>query len=173
MRLLQSIHHCDLMTFNWCLERKSRQFLIALSRVISRTADGYLFPITALLMLALSLYDQFMLLATALIIERIAYFVLKKHCRRNRPPQAIPGFQSIIEPSDQFSFPSGHTSAAFLLAGLLSHLYPGVSLILYPWAVLVGCSRVMLGVHFPTDTVAGALLGLSISILTLNGFGAL
>jgi undecaprenyl-diphosphatase len=101
---------------------------------------------------------------------------LKQGVKRSRPAQIIPGFSSIIVPSDHFSFPSGHTSGAFIFATALSLSLADTNFIsgfnaeslmiftVYCWAVMVGLSRVMLGVHFPGDTLAGATLGFSITV---------
>lgn len=173
MRLLQNLHNYDLHTFDWCLRRRHLQELTSASRWISKTADGHLYLALCLILILTNNYDLLSLMVSAFLIERILYFVLKSHFRRNRPPQAIPGFQSVVQPSDQFSFPSGHTSAAFLFATLATAAVPWLAWLLYPWAVCVGISRVLLGVHFPTDTVAGAILGFSIASLTLIHLGTL
>ncbi len=168
MKLLQNLHNYDLYTFDWCLRRRHRQQMTKASRWVSRTADGHLYLLAALILFMYELYAVCILLLTAFGIERSCYFLLKSHFRRNRPPQAIPGFQSVVQPSDQFSFPSGHTSAAFLIATLSHQLLPGSGWLLYPWATSVGASRVLLGVHFPTDTVAGALLGHSLALVSIT-----
>ena len=111
-------------------------------------------------------YIQTILLA--FLIERLIYFVLKNSLKRNRPEAALKNFRSIITPSDQFSFPSGHTSAAFLMATLLSSQFPSLLIPLYCWALLIGCSRVVLGVHFPTDILVGSLLGISTALFSLG-----
>ncbi len=168
MKLLQTIQLFDLRTFDWCLKRKHRQLFVGSSRWVSRTADGQLYIVAAIIF---SLLDEWLLvhiLAIGFTVERILYFILKNRLRRNRPQQTIPGYKSVIQPSDQFSFPSGHTSAAFLLMGVVSAFYPALGAPLLIWATWVGISRVMLGVHFPTDSVAGALLGYSISQYCLN-----
>lgn len=177
MRLLQSIHYFDLLAFGWCLRRKHRKMFIALSRLISKTADGPLYVLSAVIMATYNYWHIVIVLAVGFSIERLIYFIAKQYFRRNRPPQVIPGFQSVIQPSDQFSFPSGHTSAAFLITGLLCTFFPPLCWGLYPWAIAVGTARVMLGVHFPSDILAGALLGhllslaaLSISTATLLSF---
>lgn len=167
MKLLQAIHMFDLRTFDWCLRRKRRELFINIARVISHTADGYLYLAIAVVLGFLKQWYLISILLVAFSIERILYFVLKNRLRRNRPPQAIPGFKSVIEPSDQFSFPSGHTSAAFLFAVIIASAIPLLIPLLFIWAITVGFARVILGVHFPTDTVAGALLGSSIAWSTL------
>ena len=168
MKLLQIIHLFDLRSFDWCLRRKRRELMIHFARVISHMADGYLYLAIAIILAVMSHWILLITLALGFAIERVLYFILKNRLRRNRPPQAIPGFKSVIEPSDQFSFPSGHTSAAFLFATIISSTYPILMTVLFVWASMVGFSRVILGVHFPTDTLAGALLGFSIAKLALS-----
>lgn len=162
--------------------RLSRRFF----RTISSSADGPFYLLAAALawlLLRDSSLHFVSLIAVSFLTERPLYFILKNGLKRNRPAQAIPGFVSIIVPSDHFSFPSGHTSGAFIFATSLVLSLPesnGLSLIdlnlilisvVYCWAIMVGASRVMLGVHFPGDTMAGALLGttttLSVHILVL------
>jgi undecaprenyl-diphosphatase len=99
--------------------------------------------------------------------ERILYFLLKNSLKRRRPPEMVTGFTSIIKASDQFSFPSGHTMAAFLLANLCVLEIGLIASPLYFWATSVAISRVILGVHFPTDTLVGATLGSSIAYVVV------
>ncbi|MFL0799867.1 MAG: phosphatase PAP2 family protein [Agarilytica sp.] len=167
MRLLQNIHNYDVLTFSKCLRVKHREMAVRLSRMVSFTADGPLYVLTGLVFLYHQQWDIAKLLALGFLVERLAYKFFKTTFRRNRPPDAIPGYQSEVIPSDQFSFPSGHTSAAFLMVGCLSFMFPFIAWILYPWACCVGIARVMLGVHFPSDILAGALLGSSICSLSI------
>ena len=107
--------------------------------------------------------------ATALAIERPVYLAMKNGFKRRRPPEVIPGFTGFIEASDRFSFPSGHTSAAFLFATLYCSLVTvAMAPLVYTWAILVGLSRVFLGVHFPTDIVIGAMLGTTAALLAIS-----
>lgn len=168
MRLLRSIHNADVRTFCWCLSYKHRATAISLSRITSYTANGPFYVLAGLLFILAGHWPLVKLLSIGFLLERTLYFIFKNLFKRNRPPQAIPGFASVIKPSDQFSFPSGHTSAAFLVAIAVSWAFPLMAWLLMPWAMSVGIARVVLGVHFPTDTAAGALLGSSLCLLLIN-----
>lgn len=166
MAMLDNIYQADLRLLLWC--RKSRyypQFILAV-RGLSKTGDGYMqfiFPAMYWLFSPITGKAFFMLALLAFAIERPIYYVLKNVLKRRRPPEVVPDFTSIVCASDQFSFPSGHTMAAFLLAGLAAMSIGIAALPLYIWACLVAASRVILGVHFPSDTIAGAILGTTIA----------
>lgn len=147
---------------------------------ISTTADGHLYLFSAVFcwLLIKEPGSHFLsLLCLSFLLERPIYFILKNGLKRNRPAQIIPGFCSVIIPSDHFSFPSGHTSGAFIFATTLALSVTDASftfgvnaeslliIVFYSWAILVGVSRVMLGVHFPGDTLAGATLGTASTFL--------
>lgn len=175
MKWLQPVQQFDLALFNWCMARPRRQMLTALGRAVSKTADGWVY---ILFILGYGLLEwpeasHFLkYFLTAFVIERLIYFVMKNSFKRNRPADAIADFSSFIVPSDKFSFPSGHTSAAFLFTVMVGFLYTPLLPFLLAWAVLVAMSRIFLGVHFPTDTVMGALLGsvVGFSVLIHGGF---
>ncbi len=168
--LLQSVQRLDLSLFDWCQQRRYQALCVAVARRVSRTADGWLYPLLPLVLLpfnsalALALFAK---LAVAFPLERLLYTVLKKGFKRRRPPDFLQGFRSVVVAADEFSFPSGHTSAAFLVCFLVTHTVGPYGLLLLPWAVMVGMSRVFLGVHFPTDIVAGALLGCLVAASSL------
>lgn len=173
-RWLQSINRCDLQMLLWFVHRRHRQLWIAFARALSRSGDGLLQVLLPTLLLALDRQTGstvFLVTAAAFAIERPLYWVLKNGCQRRRPPEAIPSFSSVIVASDRFSFPSGHTCGAFLLAAIVAFHYPALALPMYLWASGVGLSRVVLGVHFPTDILAGALLGSGIAWFVINYVG--
>lgn len=156
------LHQLDVLIFHWTMKRKRLELLARLARSISRSADGFFYPFLALglyLLDPVSGISFAAAMALAFTLERPLYWVLKNTLKRRRPPSALPGFQSFIIPSDQFSFPSGHTSGAFVTAVLLCLFFPSLGAVALVWAALVGASRVTLGVHFPTDIVAGATMG--------------
>ena len=156
--------------FTWLINARMHSALTTVSRYISKTGDGPLYLVISGLLywnegLASPILQAVLL---AFLIERPVYFVLKNSLRRNRPQAALQNFRSIITPSDKFSFPSGHTSAAFMMATLLGYYLPPLMILLYGWATLVAFSRVVLGVHFPTDTLVGAILGVSTALFSLE-----
>lgn len=160
----------DQVAFHWCMSCSCYRKIATASRWISKSGDGYLYIIVGLLLLWMEKQygSQFALtLLLAFAIELPTYIVCKNSVKRNRPADAIAGVNSLLKPSDKFSFPSGHTAAAFLFASIIAFYYPQFSGLAYTAAVLIGCSRVLLGVHFPTDILAGMALGLVSAELAL------
>ena len=170
MKLLISLQRHEIELLQW-LREQLHGVTFSLAKIISRSADGLPYILLTLVIAWLNPMvngDWMLAVATAFMIERYLYFICKNNFRRNRPPAVIAGFTSLVIPSDQFSLPSGHTSGAFLYATLLFPIFPVIAPLLFFWASLVGASRVILGVHFPTDTAIGALLGTSVAVL-ING----
>lgn len=174
MKILARMHEVDARLFFSIFQGAERGWFRTLAKTLSRSADGYLF---VLLPLALWLTqsplagDLCRLLFLALAVERCAYWLLKNGLKRRRPQESLDNFRSVITASDRFSFPSGHTSAAFLLATCLTLVYEEPAASLYLWASSIGLSRVILGVHYPGDTAAGALMGSAIAFTTAKFLG--
>lgn len=162
MTVLKALYQADLRVLLWCRKSRYHPQFIFFIRSLSRTGDGYmqcLFPFVYWLYNPASGYAFLLLTALTFAIERPVYFILKNVLKRRRPPEVVPDFFSVIQAADKFSFPSGHTMAAFALAGLAT-MHIGIAAFpLYLWASCIGISRIVLGVHFPSDTIAGALLG--------------
>ncbi len=98
-------------------------------------------------------------LAAATTFATLSSQALKRGLTRARPDSAIVGFEALVRNPDRFSFPSGHTAAAFAVAVA----FVGEPFGLGPLALLlgvgIGLSRVYLGAHYPLDVGAGAALG--------------
>jgi undecaprenyl-diphosphatase len=95
----------------------------------------------------------------------LLYKVLKDRTVRPRPLAAHAGIQSAVAPLDRYSFPSGHTLHAVAFTVVAVEAYPVLGWLLVPFAALVALSRVLLGLHYPSDVLAGAVLGAAIGYL--------
>ena len=165
------LSNLDLKLFRYLLALPHYPLISRIARAVSKTGDGWLYvlimPLSILLLKTDVAVNLILFALLGFALERGLYWVLKNGFKRQRPPDAIKNFNSLITPSDKFSMPSGHTSAAFFVATFLSFAVSLAFLPLYLWALCVGISRVLLGVHFPTDIVAGATLGTSIALFVL------
>ena len=96
------------------------------------------------------------------------YALLKRRVCRPRPFVSCPDIRACAKALDQYSFPSGHTLHAVAFAVLLSWHYPVFAIPLWIFAVLVMASRVVLGLHYPSDVAVGALIGAATAAIALS-----
>jgi undecaprenyl-diphosphatase len=100
-----------------------------------------------------------LLLGAGSLLATLFSQLLKRWCRRPRPSARLVQFVALVDNPDAFSFPSGHTSAAFAVAVALAGQGGGLGLLSFCLACAIGFSRIYLGAHYPLDVMAGALLG--------------
>lgn len=98
----------------------------------------------------------------------LLYRLLKTRLVRERPFVSHAGILLGTAPLDRYSFPSGHTLHAVCFTILALAGFPALAALLLPFAAAIAASRVVLGLHYPTDVVAGAALGATLATLTLR-----
>ncbi|MDH5510027.1 MAG: phosphatase PAP2 family protein [Nitrospinota bacterium] len=100
--------------------------------------------------------------------DMLAHIVIKPMVGRHRPCAELADVHqpSQVGCTDSFSFPSNHAVNSFAFTAVVGVIYPRMLIVLAPIALLVALSRVAVGVHYPADVAAGALLGIFIGIST-------
>ncbi|MGB5133316.1 MAG: phosphatase PAP2 family protein [Steroidobacteraceae bacterium] len=98
-------------------------------------------------------------LAATGLVSLAIYRLLKRWTRRPRPYASHRGIIARVPPLDQFSFPSGHTLHAVAFTAITCAWYPAFAWILVPFSVLVALSRIVLGLHYPSDVAAAIVIG--------------
>ena len=142
----------------WSAPRWIRLWMIC----ATRGGDGWLWYAMAAVLLLFGPEDRFRAVASSTLAAGIGIAVflsVKKATGRRRPCAIEPHCWSTLLPPDQFSFPSGHTITAFAVAIPLILTYPAMLGGLLFCALSIATSRVLLGMHFLSDVVAGALIG--------------
>jgi undecaprenyl-diphosphatase len=97
----------------------------------------------------------------------LAYKLLKAGTSRARPFQTLQHISAGIAPLDAYSFPSGHTLHAVAFTIVALSAWPWLAPLLVPFTLLTAASRIALGLHYPSDVLAGAALGAGIAAASL------
>lgn len=108
-------------------------------------------------------------MAAAGVAGALLYRVLKQRLVRERPCVSHAGILAGTAPLDRYSFPSGHTLHAVSFTTLAVSHDPALALLLVPLALAIAASRVVLGLHYPSDVAAGAVIGAALAAAT-TGF---
>lgn len=100
------------------------------------------------------------LLVTIAFVELLKYLI-----NRPRPGEALSGIFIMGQIGPGFSFPSAHAATAFVLASIFSLAYKKLTIALFILATLVGISRVYLGLHYLSDVIIGAVIGIAVTYI--------
>jgi len=169
---IQSRDHRVMRRLNrWNAPRWVRFWMLAATRM----GDGWLWYTLAIILLWLGGANRYAAVAAsaaAALAGVLVFKGLKRLSRRPRPCQIEAHCWAKILPPDQFSFPSGHTMTAFSIALIVSYFYPALEMPMYFLAFSIGVSRMVLGMHFLSDVLAGAILGSALGVGSLVTFAA-
>lgn len=136
-------------------------------RLVALYASKVFLVTYVLLMLWLAVNRAFMLLPYLLgpALSLLSVIVIRRFVNRKRPFEIF-GFEPLIEHETGCSFPSKHGTSAFAIAIAMMWVHPLLGCIGILFAVLTGISRIMVGVHYPSDIMGGLGVAMIVSLLT-------
>lgn len=149
----------------WNAPRWVRWWMLA----STRGGDGWFWAFCGIALLAnhnRSSLFAFLAAAVAACSGIAVFIILKRAVGRERPCALEPHCWASLVPPDRFSFPSGHSITAFAIASSLGLFYPHMFTVLLAIACSVALSRVVLGLHYMSDVVAGCLIGWGLGYLS-------
>ena len=145
--------------------RKARLFWLALTHLGGATVTivSAVLPLRAGGLVETAARDALL----TLVLSHILVQFVKRTVGRPRPTHDGV-WRSLAAVPDRFSFPSGHSAAAMSIAFAYAMVFPALAAVLIPVALLVGLSRVFLGVHYPGDVLMGQLLAVLIGVIVVR-----
>jgi undecaprenyl-diphosphatase len=161
----------DLMGCRLCNRACQLSFVTRLFALISRMGDGifwYCLMLVIPLIHGAAAVETSVRMAVTGVFGLTIYKLIKSSTGRLRPYMVDAGVRPGTPPLDLYSFPSGHTLHATSFAIIAAESVPGLFWLVVPFAVLVALSRVVLGLHYPTDVLAGAGIGALLAVLVLS-----
>jgi undecaprenyl-diphosphatase len=164
-------HNLMRRVHRWAPPRWIRLWMVC----ATRGGDGWLWYAMGLIILIFGGQERFAAVAAAALAAGLGitiFLLLKKKIGRRRPCAIEPHCWSTLLPPDQFSFPSGHTITAFAVTVSLGLFYPHLLAGLLFVAASVAVSRILLGMHFLSDVLAGAALGTALGFTSAALLGS-
>jgi len=138
--------------------------------LISRLGDGVFWYCLMLVMAVLD-YPRGTLVALHMaavgFVGLLIYKLMKGRMVRQRPSITWSQIRRGTAPLDLYSFPSGHTLHAIAFTTIAIDFYPALGWLLIPFTMLVALSRVVLGLHYPSDVLVGAIIGFGLAAWSL------
>jgi undecaprenyl-diphosphatase len=146
------------------------QWEVSLFRAASRLGDGvFWYGLMAALLAwrGIDALPAVLHMIAAGLAGTLLYKGLKSATERPRPYQVCASICCLTAPLDRFSFPSGHTLHAVVFSFVACAYYPALGWLLWPFTLLVALSRLVLGLHYVSDVLVGAVLGAAVAALAL------
>lgn len=174
MRLLQRMDNLELALCHVFNQFNRRAVVRCFFGAVSRLGDGVFWYVLMLLLPVLHGFGAVLVSAQMALVGLLSlplYRWLKHTTGRARPCHRDRGLLRSTDPLDEFSFPSGHTMHAVGFSVVLVAWYPGWVWVAGGFTVLVAVSRLVLGLHYPSDVAIGALLGAGLAGLGLWAAG--
>lgn len=172
--MTSSWHRINTLDLALCLRcnRISRHALLCvLFRIVSRLGNGvFWYSLMAALLFSegMDAVPTVIRMVLAGLACLAIYKYLKTRTSRPRPYQVYVAITAAAPALDRFSFPSGHTLHAVCFTAIASSAYPQLAMILWPFVFLIAASRPILGLHYPSDVLAGALIGLGVAQIAIG-----
>jgi undecaprenyl-diphosphatase len=164
-RLMRRVHR-------WRAPRWFRILMI----VSTRGGDGWLWYALTLILLVYGGAHRYAAIGSGVAAEAVGFLLfrtLKDASRRQRPCEIEPHCWSLVLPPDRYSFPSGHSITAFAVAISIGLFYPQLQSSLLAIAFLIAASRIVLGMHFLSDVLAGSAIGVLLGLASFYIFAGL
>lgn len=138
------------------------KFMVCITR-IGNTGAIWLLISLALLVSPSNRKSALKIISTLFLTSILGEIIIKSLVGRLRPSKATPQEQLLIKKPKTYSFPSGHTASSFAAASMIGFEYPVFVLPAFFLAISIAFSRLYLKVHYPSDVLAGAFLGVTCS----------
>jgi undecaprenyl-diphosphatase len=155
----------------WMHGAATRNWVVRLLAAVSRVGDGWVWfgAVACLPWLGGPTGSSASVRMIAVgAIDILIYKIVKRWIARPRPFRACAGFRECARSLDEFSFPSGHTLHSVACSIILTAYYPMLAIFVWPFTLLVAASRVILGLHYPSDVIVGALIGAITAAVSFN-----